>query len=231
MQQTATLMEMESVHACTRCEKPPELCVCAGIMALENRVQVVILRHPQEQDHLLGTARIAQLQLKNSVLKTGLSWRNLAAVLGGGADPKQWGVLYLGSAKTADFSKDAPLTVISKNGVPWPDQAARLAGLKGIIALDGNWQQAKALWWRNAWLLKCQRLILRPPRPSFYGALRKEPRRESVATLEAIAYTLAALADDAKLAEAILAPFQLLLKKAGSSGRCGKTANERLRQG
>ena len=45
------------------------------------------------------------------------------------------------------------------------------------MLLDGTWSQAKALWWRNAWMLKCQRVILGPKRPSRYGKLRKEPRQ------------------------------------------------------
>ena len=40
------------------------------------------------------------------------------------------------------------------------------------------------------------RLILQPPGPSLYGNLRKEPRKESVSTIEAAAWTLAALEGD-----------------------------------
>ena len=50
-------------------------------------------------------------------------------------------------------------------------------------------------------------------RPSLYGALRKEPRGDSVSTIEAAAYCLAALADDAALAERALAPLRLLLAR------------------
>ena len=52
---------------------------------------------------VLGTARIATLQLKNSSLKTGLSWPNLAKVVGHPADPQRWGVLYLGTAATSSI--------------------------------------------------------------------------------------------------------------------------------
>jgi DTW domain-containing protein YfiP len=209
-----------SNDSCKICEKPPALCVCDAVTPLDNRVAVVILRHPQEQDRLLGTARIAVLQLKNAVLKTGLSWPSLAKVVGHDADPKRWGVLYLGTAKTLATVKTGaplaprPLTVVDKNGEATPDQDDILADLDGIILLDGNWQQAKALWWRNAWMLKCRRLVLQPPRASYYGNLRKEPRGESVSTIEAAAYTLAALDHDETLAEKILPPFKRLLDKA-----------------
>lgn len=203
---------------CPRCEKPPSLCVCNALPSeearVDNRIFVLILRHPQEQDRKLGTARIATLQLKNAMLKTGLSWANLAKVLGRPADPKRWGVLYLGTAKTSAPLPPRPLTVVTKNGNPAPDQDAILKDLEGVILLDGNWQQAKALWWRNAWLLKCRRLVLQPPNPSLYGNLRKEPRKESVSTIEAASYTLAALEDNPGLVDQILPPFRLLLDKA-----------------
>lgn len=201
-------------EACATCEKPLNLCVCAAVSPVDNRVHVLILRHPQEQDRKLGTARIVTLQLKNALLKTGLSWRNLEKALGRPADPKRWGVLYLGTAKTAAPLSSRPLTVVTKKGEPAPEQDIVLRDIDGIILLDGNWQQAKALWWRNAWLLKCRRLVLQPPHASLYGNLRKEPRRESVSTIEAAAYTLAALDRDDALAEKILVPFRLLLDKA-----------------
>ncbi len=174
----------------------------------------MILRHPQEQDRILGTARIAELQLRNCILKTGLSWPSLNKLLGRPADPKRWGVLYLGTAKSSKAVSPHPLTAITKDGEPLPGQDAVLGALEGVIALDGNWQQAKALWWRNAWMLKCRRLVLSPPARSLYGELRKEPRRESVSTIEAIALTLAELEHDPSLPEKILPPFRLLLEKA-----------------
>lgn len=205
---------------CKTCDKAMELCVCDAIEPIDNEVAVVILRHPQEQDRALGTAVIASLQLKNSILKTGLSWRNLEQVLGQPADPKLWGILYLGTAKTPH--SDEPLTVLTKKGEIADDQEEILGALQGIILLDGNWQQAKALWWRNAWMLKCRRIVLNPPRPSFYGYLRKEPRRESVSTIEAAAYTLAMLEGKPKMVEQILKPFQALLEKARERGSAKK---------
>lgn len=208
--QPATLSD----ETCKTCEKPQHLCVCAAVAPIDNRISVVILRHPQEQDRLLGTARIAILQLRNALLKTGLSWPSLAKIIGRPADPKRWGVLYLGTAKTSAPLAPRVLTIVNKKGEAAPDQDNVLDTLEGIVLLDGNWQQAKALWWRNAWMLKCRRLVLQPPRASLYGHLRKEPRAESVSTIEAAAYTLAALEDDDSLVEKILSPFKLLLQKA-----------------
>ena len=72
-------------------------------------------------------------------------------------------------------------------------QRAILNSIEGIVLLDGTWSQAKALWWRNAWMLKCQRVILGPKQPSRYGQLRKEPRSDGLSTIEAAGMLLGAL--------------------------------------
>lgn len=208
-------MNQPAENLCPACEKPRHLCFCAAVQPLDNRVFALVLRHPQEQDRKLGTARMLTMQLKNSALRTGLSWANLSKAVGRPVtDPKKWGVLYLGTAKTSQPLPKQLLTIVTKKGDAAPGGDAALASLEGIILLDGNWAQAKALWWRNAWMLKCRRLVLQPPHESLYGNLRKEPRKESVSTIEAAAYTLAALENDPALAEKILPPFRLLLDRA-----------------
>ena len=62
--------------------------------------------------------------------------------------------------------------------------------IEGLILLDGNWSQAKALWWRNPWLLKHPRLVFKPAKPSRYGNLRRTARKEALSTLEATASLL-----------------------------------------
>ena len=219
---------MSADSQCPVCEKPLALCVCKAVSPVDTKIAVVILRHPQEQDRILGTARLATLQLTNAQLKTGLSWRNLEAVVGRPADPKRWGILYLGTSATSGVAASADgydplggegrtLSAVSPKGEALPGEAGVLRRLEGIILLDGNWQQAKALWWRNAWMLKCTRLVLTPPRPSLYGNLRREPRRESVSTIEAAALALAELQGEPNLPERILPPFRLLLEKARKS--------------
>jgi len=73
-----------SAAECPRCGKSPALCVCAGIEPLDNRIALLILQHPQEQDRELGTARLTLLHLKRATLKTGLSWPSLQKALGPG---------------------------------------------------------------------------------------------------------------------------------------------------
>jgi DTW domain-containing protein YfiP len=83
--------------------------------------------------------------------------------------------------------------------------------IEGIVLLDGNWSQAKALWWRNAWMLKCRRVILGPSRPSRYGQLRREPRRDGLSTIEAAAMLVSRLENRPDIEAALIASFEKLL--------------------
>jgi len=198
---------------CPGCGKTRALCVCDALARVDHAVEVLVLRHPQEQDKDLGTAGLLCRQLARATLRTGLSWPNLAKALGRDDDPKRWAVLYLGTAKQAPAPELGPLVAVDRDGEPLADQAASRRGIGGLILLDGNWSQAKALWWRNPWLLKCRRLVLNPQAPSLYGNLRREPRRESVSTLEAAASALAQLEGRPELVDTLVAPMRLLLKK------------------
>ena len=180
---------------------------------VDNRVFVLILQHPQEQDKQLGTAQLARLQLKRSLLKVGLSWPGLKRILGREIDPARWGVLFLGTAKTAAAGSSEEIVLLDRKGQPLAGQRDALPDLEGIVLLDGNWAQAKALWWRNPWLLKLRRLVLHPKHGSLYGGLRKEPRSDSLSTIEAAAFCLARLEHKPELEDAILVPFRALLDK------------------
>jgi DTW domain-containing protein YfiP len=186
----AASSEAAVLAECIRCRKPLSLCVCDSIVPIENKVSVLILQHPQEQDRTLGTARLTALHLKKSVLKIGLSWPSLTKILGRTTDPQRWAILYLGSVKPQQIGEGSDVVFVNRKGEAARDQDASPRDIEGIILLDGTWSQAKALWWRNAWMLKCRRVVLGPQRPSRYGKLRREPRREGLSTIEAAAFLL-----------------------------------------
>jgi DTW domain-containing protein YfiP len=204
----------DEIPDCPDCGKPQPLCICDSVTPLDNRIALLILQHPQEQDRALGTARLTALHLKNAVLKIGLSWPSLSKALGRPVeDPKRWAVLYLGSVKAAGLDGERDIVAIDRKGEVEDHQRAILKDIEGIVLLDGTWSQAKALWWRNAWMLKCQRVILNPARPSLYGKLRREPRRDGLSTIEAAGMLLAALEKRPDLAATLNAAFERMLAK------------------
>jgi len=128
-------------------------------------------------------------------------------------DPSRWAVLYLGSSKVTDLDTDAEIVAIDRKGEVEPHQRAILEDIEGVVLLDGTWSQAKALWWRNAWMLKCQRVILGPKRPSRYGELRREPRRDGLSTIEAAGLLLAGLERRPEIADQLNASFDRMLAR------------------
>jgi hypothetical protein len=204
----------EPVADCPHCGKPMPLCICDSVTPIESRIGLLILQHPQEQDRALGTARLTARHFEDAVVRIGLSWPSLSKALGRPvADPSRWAVLYLGSAKVADLDTDAEVVAVDRKAELEPNQRSVLGRIEGIVLLDGTWSQAKALWWRNPWMLKCQRVILGPRQPSRYGQLRREPRRDGLSTIEAAGLLLAALEKRPDIAETLNASFERMLAR------------------
>ncbi len=172
---------------------------------------VLVLQHPQERREPLATAPVAVATLRRAKLVAGLSWPNLERALGRPADPRRWGVLYLGSARPAALREEREIIILGRDGAPIADPAPILKRLDGIVLIDGSWKEAKTLWWRNPWLLKLHRLVVNPPAPARLGRLRREPRREALSTLESAALVLRHLEAGPSAADALLAALDRLM--------------------
>jgi DTW domain-containing protein YfiP len=202
----------DAIPECPHCHKPMPLCICDSITPINNKIELLILMHPQEQDRALGTARVTAQHFKKATVKIGLSWPSLAKALGRPvADPARWAILYLGSAKVADYDTDRDILAIDRKGDAEENQRALLKDIEGVVLLDGTWSQAKALWWRNAWMLKCQRVILGPEKPSLYGKLRREPRKDGLSTIEAAGMLMASLERKPEIETTLQASFERML--------------------
>lgn len=191
--------------------EPPPAAEPVPEAVIDNRLFVLVLQHPQERREALATAPVVIAQLRRAKLVAGLSWPNLARALGKPADPRRWGVLYLGSARPNALDAGREVIVIGRDGKALANPAPILAGLEGIVLLDGSWKEAKTLWWRNPWLLKLHRLVVNPPRPARFGHVRREPRREALSTLEAAALVLRHLEPGPAAADALLAALERLI--------------------
>lgn len=193
-------------------------------------IKVLILQHPQEPREERGSAFLIPEVLPEARLRVGLSWANFKKAwgLGGEAlEAKNFAVLYLGtgneiSKENANERTQGEVFLISKK--QWlPLSPKIIAGIGGIILLDGTWSQAKALWWRNSWLLKCQRVALLPRKPSRYGKIRKEPRAECLSTVEALALTLQEFGGDPRVSVQLVERFEQFLKECQTSPHVRKS--------
>jgi hypothetical protein len=180
----------------------------------DNGVFVLVLQHPQERREALSTAPLIMANLRQAKIAVGLSWPGLSRLVGEAAEPRRWAVLHLGRAR-APSAEWRGLMVVDRHGEPVAEANAILAGLKGIVLLDGTWSQAKTLWWRNPWLLKLHRIVLDPPRPARFGRLRREPRREALSTVEAAAMVLRHIESGPDAANALDAALDRMLKATG----------------
>jgi DTW domain-containing protein YfiP len=189
-------------QACPNCYRDKTACICGKIQSYDNTLKVIILQHPQEQYKLISSARLSTLILKNSKLVVGLSWRSFKAIAGETEMPSQWGILYL---KGRAGSKNPVEIINRKNEVT----DAQTVGLRGIIALDGSWKQAKALWWRNPWFAKLNRITLNPDHPS----IRNQSKEEGLSTIESVALALANLGEKSEIRELMVKQYETLILK------------------
>lgn len=203
---------------CADCSKPKNLCVCDRIAPLDTHVRVLVLQHPQEGNVDLTTVPLLARALPRCVVRVGLSWASLAQALGGDEiENARWAVIY-----PTKLAEDIPpelrmanVLLLDKKGRARPDDAPPL---EGVVVLDGTWSQAKTLWWRNPWLLKLGRVVVNPREPSIYGKMRKEPRREYVSTLEAVAEVLPALGEPEELRTQLRRAMRTMVQRARDAG-------------
>jgi DTW domain-containing protein YfiP len=195
---------------CPTCGKPAAVCVCDRCARMPVTRRLVILQHPQEQDRVLGTVPLLE-GVVGAERRVGLSWPNLAAVAGEGG---RWAVVWPGQLPRALTAAEASVPVLALDR-----RGERVAvDHDGFVLLDGSWSQAKALWWRNAWLLRLDRIVLAPRAPSIYGKLRQEPRKSFVSTLEAAAEVLVAAGEPEDVRGALHRAMRTMVQRARDAG-------------
>lgn len=196
---------------CERCQKPTGICVCDRVQPRQVRTRILVLQHPEEPDEVLGTARLLELALPDQVrVVTGQTWSSLGDALGETIGNDGWAVLWRGQLprELGPEEDAAEYLCLDRSGrltaTPWA----------GVVVLDGTWAQARTLWWRNPWLLRLGRVLLRPKEASIYGKVRQEPRREAVSTLEAVAEVLARNGEGEQVRNELRALMRAMVQRA-----------------
>lgn len=185
-------------------------CLCQyleGLEPLDNRTEVIILQHPRERLHPLGTAQLVRLGLRRTRLEVALDrHRDLHKEL---ALPPDAGLLSPGRG------------AVALEDVPAERQPAAL------VLLDGTWKHARKLLQRNPWLERLPRYKLTPREPERYR-IRGEPDEASRSTVEAAALALRLLEPELgpgldRLLEAfdrmIEEQVQIISRQQGTGGR------------
>lgn len=158
-------------EVCWKCRRAQLACICSHLTPLVTKPQIALLQHPKEARNPIGTARMAHLQLSNSLLVEGMEFHNERRFAEIEPLLKDAAVLFPGaSAQSIDTLHEWPQTV---------------------FVIDGTWSQARKLWKQNPWLKALPQLSINPIRPGEYQ-IRKEPELNYISTIEAIGYVLQA---------------------------------------
>ena len=155
---------------CAACALPSRACVCALVARVSNRVDVLVLQHPDEASEAKGSARLLALGLARCRVVVGEVFEPAAL---------------------------APL-LVTGSALLYPDvTAAPVAAVEGaavtqLVVLDATWRKSLRMLHGNPLLQELPRWALRSPPAGRYAPLRRARRTDQLSTLEA---TCAALAD------------------------------------
>lgn len=170
---------------------------------------MTIVQHPREAKHAFGTARLVELSLERS--------RILVDHLGQlRRDASALGTLE-GAALLYPHASARDVTTL-----PIGDRPSQL------IVIDGTWHHAKTLYRDVAPLRSLPHLSLPEDLRSDFR-LRRQPRRECLSTLEAVAYALDALEPETQALGPLLATFEAMQARQLALPRCAGRKRRRRR--
>lgn len=149
----------------------------------------MLLQHPRERRVGIGTARMTHLSLPNSELHEGVVFEDDARIAALASDPTT-ALLFPGG--------DAP--------------AAGGAPVRSLIVVDGTWWQARKMLALNPRLASVRRIGVTPRAPGNYR-IRREPRPECLATVEAVASALGALEGEPARFDEMLRAFTFMVDR------------------
>lgn len=176
---------------CYRCDKPRATCICERVPQLDSRTGVTIIQHPRERRHPLGTARFAELGLRDVRVLVDVEGR------------------YRGDVAPVQFPRKTAILYPSPDASPLPSPGAPDAP-DHLIVIDGTWHQAKTLYRDMGWLRNYPHHVLNPEAPSRYR-IRREPDLSYISTLEALLLAITQLEPELRGVEELLRAFDSMI--------------------
>lgn len=171
---------------CYSCRKPQVSCYCEDVVPLSTNPRMVVLMHPLEARHPVGTGRMAHRCLSNSMLLVGADFadsRELDSLLD---DPKLFPMLLFPGRGSRNLSTMAP-----------PERRAMVPEGREpvVIVLDATWELAQKMLFHTPRLGTIPRIGFMPSRLSRF-LVRKQPNPQCFSTIEAIHEILSLLDAD-----------------------------------
>lgn len=178
--------------ACYRCFKPQVACICASIEPVANRTGIIILQHPHERFHPIGTTRIARLALARVRVEACAPWADGEAIRA--RLPARAALFYPGPGAV-------DLGALAADERP-----------RHLVLLDATWFHAKKLYDAHAWLRALPHVSVTPTQPSRYR-IRREPKPHCLGTLEAIVEALRILEPETRGRDGLLRSFEAMIAR------------------
>jgi len=189
---------------CLKCRKPEITCYCAGLQPFVSEPQIIILMHPLEFKHPIGTGRLTHNCLSNSQLWVGTDFANSSQLNSLLADSNNSVTLLFPNLSSFDLSL-----------MNYAERRSFLDTKKKnvVIVLDATWHLAKKMLHRTPKLQKIPRICFTPVELSKF-IVRKQPHPQCYSTIEAVHEVLSLLnPEGAKKPQHLLDMFQNMLAK------------------
>lgn len=183
-------------ETCSRCHRPPTLCVCKSLpdKPIRTSTHVLILQHPRERRRKsLSTTPLVDLVLEKCTVKVGYNFTPdqldlVQECLAKGRKPL---LLFPGEDSiTLDQEEDAD----ESKGIDDITFRQLQQEHQLLIFIDGTWAEAKRMLLQSPKIVDiCIKVQFQSESESIYDSLRNEPKKHCLSTLECCARALAHL--------------------------------------
>ncbi|MBV7316662.1 tRNA-uridine aminocarboxypropyltransferase [Shewanella sp. NIFS-20-20] len=186
---------MSKRRYCPECEYPQTACLCASIVPIASRIQLVVLQHPAEADHAKNSVRLLSKVVPSCQVFVGETAQEFA------------------SARQYLQQQAGPVLLVypSENSLGVESLPLAMPASTTLVLLDGTWRKALKMIKLNPWLSALPAVHLGDDYQGRYR-IRKAKRSDSLSTLEAAAYTAAAL-DPTMDIQPILTAFDAMVER------------------
>lgn len=185
---------------CYRCNRVLADCLCDQAEAIDNRLKVIVLQHPDEKKHSKNSAIIASLCLKNYQCWTGENFSDHDELNRSLAENKATTVVVYPAEYATDVN--TYLAQVSETG----------SKISQLVFIDATWRKAKKIWTlsENLHVLPAIKL---PADISSNYRIRKLPGQGYLSTAEAIYYSLSIIEDESERYRLMLELFDQMIDR------------------
>ena len=189
---------------CKQCEKPESACLCSWVLPQDNRLPVLVLQHPDELQHAIGTLSLIKLGLQRSWVETSLvlERERFVELL------RQWSVARPILVYPTALDADVPHFTLDFETEHFT-LPSLLNEFDSLILLDGTWRNTRELLINNSWLKSLPTLAIKHDSASRYR-IRQACQKGALATIEAVSLVLNVLDEQFK-AERLVLPFEKMI--------------------